>query len=601
MKEKNKILKAGRTLFKVKNNQQLYKIAGAYFASLVEDIDEPEKIEIGSGIGTTAMNAIRSKTADYYDIPNLRQLTDQDGLKQLNYSNYIGPGTDLDHADKYGPVTNGPASILNKNGLSADHIAKIHDHEYSNAAKKPVDQRFDLIQQADKNMLREISTLPDSKTKKLIYSAINGKYKIENKLNRLLYGGAYFKRKKIGSGIKYIDSISNLENHIENIIRDKIALPKRSIEGKLLLEVETLENSVKKKLDLIKKEKDLETAAKSESYKPNNEADNGIINTYTKSGNKAFYDYLKPDAVRPRTMKYIIYFKKDPLVTERPSFAYIHTSKIIDPATNDSYIYAFPVNKDLIADNFKFKFIKNDNDKYESKDGDDLYSALQKVADNDQDNLNKIEIAELVKMDFIKHLSREMPYFNFQTSKYATIERYIDDQAFLGYKKDKIKMKVVLTKEEYDQYLETENIDAKLLIENELLKQKDKFDNLFKLWYTYFAETKKSIDHVSAYQAIDKSNFSNKAKSLVDHISVIEIPGSKKFHYLAEQELKKTSLIPSKPKKKKDHTAQSKRAYNFFQRLKHFSEYYKQESLDNLLDILKTELLKVGYTEPDFD
>lgn len=592
MKEKNKILKAGRTLFKVKNNQQLYKIAGAYFASLVEDI-EPEKIEIGSGIGTMAINVIRKKTADYYDIPNLRQFTDKDGLKQLNYSNYIGPGTDLDDADKYGPVTNGPASILNQNGLSADHIAKIHDHEYSNAAKKPVDQRFDLIQQADKNMLKEISLLPDSKTKKLIYGAINGKYKIENKLNRLLYGGSYFKRKKIASGIKYIDSISNLENHIENIIRDKIALPKRSIEGKLLLEVETLENSVKKKLDLIKKEKDLETAAKAESYKPNDEADNGIINTYTKSGNKAFYDYLEPDEPRNRTMKYIIYFKKDEKVTERPSFAYIHTNKILDPATGDSYIYAFPVNKELIADNFKFQFVKK-NKEYESKDN--LFSALQKISNN-IDTLNQTEIIELVKMDFIKRSENELPYFNFQTREYNTIERYVDDNKFLGIKPDKIEIKGVLSEKEYSEYKNNKAANEKLIISTELLSQKNKFDNLFNLWYQFYNNPKnKGNGIVKAYGAIDHSNFSNSTKKEFE--SILKIPGPNDTPYFLNVSIPDGNQIKiSKILQNGNIATSTKRAHYFYKRLENFYKYFEQNSLKNLIDKMKSNLLKCGYTE----
>ncbi len=144
-------------------------------------------IRLGGSLSTFLQNRVRKRYQK--EIPNLRLLTSKEGI-HIPTGNYIGPGTNLQDADKYGPVehkTYGPV----------DKIAQIHDHNY-NAVEESKDsmtkdERRDAIFDADRMMLEQLEALPvdvkDSKTWKLAKSGIALKNFAEKSLNRNLYGG----------------------------------------------------------------------------------------------------------------------------------------------------------------------------------------------------------------------------------------------------------------------------------------------------------------------------------------------------------------------------------------------------------------------------
>lgn len=584
MIRKNTILKKGRGLFNVQNNDELFKIAGSYFASLVDD----EK-KSASGLGTTAMNLVRKKMKNDYNIDNLRALTDDDALQQLPYSNYIGPGTDILNADQYGPVNSGPASDKNSNNLSADHIAMIHDHAYNDASKKPVSMRFDLIQKADKDMLSEVKLLPESKTKKLIYASILAKYKLENKLGKLLYGGRYFKKIKKGSGLRYIDTVTNLENHIEGIILDKIALPKKSTTAELNLEVETVDKAIKKKIAEIKKEKDLETAAISELNKPNSEANNGIIDTYSKT-NSALNDYIKIGVPRKKKMNYILYFPKDKNIanSDRRVLHYIETDVIVDPVTNDTYKYKFPVNKDLKVDLLDFELERDDENENKYVSEDTLFSALQKISENRQSELNSIEIEYLKENDFIVFESNEIPYFNFQSNKIGKIERYIDTKSvFNGYNtENKIFIEKAITKKEIGDVEKTKK--EKILANeiNTLQEQKTEFDELFFQWLKFFNNPSTDFKIYLYYDKIYKNSLTKFGKHLFEMIKTTHTLNKKNL----DIQIFNDNFNSSTFKFTAVRDLRYKRVYNLYNRLRTFNDFYESEMLTKLLILLKSKL-----------
>ena len=333
-----KVLKEGRMLFNT-DNDGLTRIAGAFYASL--ETDAPAAVVEGAGIAKTVMNATRRVMKRRYGIPNLRDLTDKDGLTQLPYSNFIGPGTDLDSALKAGPVTAGPAGEdKNANGMSADEIAKQHDLLYENAANLSPEEKFKAIQYADKWMIDEVETLPDSRTKSLILKSLKVKYAAEKARGKVIYGGKEYSKGKLKfkplRGGQWVQTNSKdfAEKSIDAIINGKVRT------GKLTTRIKTRADKIAENLKIKKDSEDEEKAKEIEKTKPFGEADKSILNSDAKMS-KQFHkvDYKNKDTV----YRYAVFFKKNHDITERPPIEWKEIKEITDYSTGDKYVYNFCV------------------------------------------------------------------------------------------------------------------------------------------------------------------------------------------------------------------------------------------------------------------
>jgi len=269
-----KKLADGRKLFNVKTTKELLKIAGAYYGELDSQEWGKEKVG-GESFTTKARNLVRKGFKKAYNITNLRPLTDGEGA-HLFYSNWAGPKTMISEAEKYGVVNNGPMSVENSEGLSGDEISRQHDYMYLNAESLSSDkEKFDAIQYADKWMLDQVSKLPESvsKTKKLLYASIKAKYETEKKLGRLLYGGTVskvgvklkfepkpIKLKKAGTGYVSMNKKEHLKKRIEAEINDYLE-PEKKQAVELKTEFESVESRIKKNLEKVQKQDDLEKAS----------------------------------------------------------------------------------------------------------------------------------------------------------------------------------------------------------------------------------------------------------------------------------------------------------------------------------------------------
>lgn len=123
-------------------------------------------------------NAVRSVAR--LKNPKIRYLTPGEG-PHLPTTNYCGPMTNLEEADKYGPTN------------EVDTICQQHDYDYKrvgdNKHELTRDEKFQLIQSADKRMLERLKELPDSIEKALAQVGISGKSWVESAVGDLLYGG----------------------------------------------------------------------------------------------------------------------------------------------------------------------------------------------------------------------------------------------------------------------------------------------------------------------------------------------------------------------------------------------------------------------------
>ena len=380
----NKVLKKGRQLFNVQTNDELLKIGGAFFANLAT----PPIEQVAGGLGTNVSNIVRRKMKSKYKIDNLRELTDKDGLTQLPYSNFIGPGTDLEDALEYGPVTAGPAAEKNANGLSADEIAKQHDLMYHNVDTGGFsDQdKFDMIQHADRWMIGEVETLPDSKTKRVILESLRAKYNLEKLRGKLFYGGKF----------RPLTREEFLQASIDAVISGTTA--------KLNKKIETREDRVAKNLEKLKKEKDEVKAALVEKNKPYSQADKSILNS-----NGPMWMYYEPVDYNKKTNKYhhVLTFPKDEKIKDedRPPIEYVETAEVKDPSTGDTYVYSFPVYKTGDG-KFRIDFMSDvtlvrDGKVYKTPDDEsNLFTALKKLAD-DNVNFDDDEVEALKKHGFV--------------------------------------------------------------------------------------------------------------------------------------------------------------------------------------------------------
>ena len=402
----NKVLKAGRLLFNT-DNDGLTRIAGAFFAELEgETVENPTTVE-GAGIAKTIMNTTRKVMKKKYNIPNLRDLTDKDGLTQLPYSNFIGPGTDLDSALKAGPVVSGPAGEdKNANGLSADAIAKQHDLLYYNAESiTDPNEKFKAIQDADAWMIGEVESLPDSKTKSLILKALKVKYAAEKARGKLFYGGKLKFKPLIAGQVVFDKNQPTLragqwrptskkeyiEDSIEAIIDGKVRT------GTFNKKIKTRQDVINENLKIKKELEDEEKAAEIEKKKPFSEADKSILNLDKKMYKQFFTDSEK-------SYKYVVFFKKNNDIKERPPIEWAEMDEITDYSTGDKYIYNFPIHildsETYGIDNIPEVTMFRSKGKYVVHGYDNLITGLEKLA-NVEYNLTQPEIDSLNKYGFI--------------------------------------------------------------------------------------------------------------------------------------------------------------------------------------------------------
>jgi len=103
----------------------------------------------------------------------------------LPMTNYCGPKTNLEHKDRYGPVSG------KHNGL--DRVCQQHDYSYADAeGVQDPRKKFELIQMADAEMVRQIKNLPPEQRgffAKFAKFIINKKHQIEGQLGTPVYGG----------------------------------------------------------------------------------------------------------------------------------------------------------------------------------------------------------------------------------------------------------------------------------------------------------------------------------------------------------------------------------------------------------------------------
>jgi hypothetical protein len=388
--QQNKLLKKGRELFNVKNNSDLLAIGGAFYGKL-NSIGVDSDDTVGAGIGTTISNKVRKGMKMKYNIDNLRDLTDKDGLAQLPYSNFIGPGTDMESALAAGPVSNGPASIKNTEGLSADAIARQHDIAYGEAAKSKYskDEKYRMIQEADAWMIDQVKKLPDSKTKSVILKSLQAKYALEKTTGKLVYGG------------KFIPSNNKkwLEDNIDAIINNQ------TITGQFDTKIRSREDKIKENLAALKKEEDEKKAKEFEAKKPYSQADKSILGNDT-----PLYQYYEKVDYKTKNEKYqyVISFPKNPSIVVRPPVEYTDLKSIEDPSTGDMYIYRFPVHPIDDEGNYSIDGFENsvvlERDK---KDGyapvsyqPSLLTALIKISQN-RFSFDILEIDKLKQYGFI--------------------------------------------------------------------------------------------------------------------------------------------------------------------------------------------------------
>jgi len=483
---KNKLFKQGREIFGVDSNDKLLQIAGAYYGQLDSQSFGSEKVagksqQKGSGLLTDTRNLVRKGFKKMYKIDNLRPLTDGEG-PHVPYGNYAGPKTNLQEAAKYGVVKSGPMSVENSEGLSGDEISRQHDYMYLNAESidDPKD-KYDAIQYADKWFIEQVDKLPDSikVTKKALYASIKAKYELEKKLGRLVYGGASKKasvlimkpavmpleggrkrkkksvakpvvtKKKVaiepllqdlnemetigkcgGTGYKPQSKKEHLKKRIEAEINDYV----NPTEGKKAVELKTefdsVESRIKKNLEKIKKQDDLEKAALVEDNKPLSTKDS-VGRALTQYGFRKSTSFDEFENYEPysngetkQRWEYNIGFKTNSNISDsqRPrTGTYVWIDGIECPVSGNRYNYGLPVylNNDGVykIDNMDIT-ISRYGDMFRSQSGGDLITALQKIKRGFY-KFTANELLHLGEWDFI--LNKKLYYE--PSTDFVTIER----------------------------------------------------------------------------------------------------------------------------------------------------------------------------------
>jgi hypothetical protein len=144
------------------------------------------KILKGGSLTTAGQNVLRRAAKKIYNIPNLRMLVDGEGPHWLT-SNYVGPGTNLEEADKYGPTD------------AADAIARDHDIAYDKAGKLLMGKKISkeealhMIHEADEVMIAAIKALPESERgigTRLASRILQSKKWFEKKTGIIVHGGS---------------------------------------------------------------------------------------------------------------------------------------------------------------------------------------------------------------------------------------------------------------------------------------------------------------------------------------------------------------------------------------------------------------------------
>lgn len=261
LRTKNQVTKKGGC-----NCQNLEKIRGGFVKKLIN------KASVG------AQNLIRKSKQN--EIENLRLLAPGEGI-HIPTCNYCGPGTNLDEADKYGPVKHSIYGPIDK-------ICQKHDYNYDNASKESdKEKRKQMILEADRLMLEELEALPEDLKKNLTWKAskygIALKHGFESLTGKMLYGGnpkydldkmiRYIVKnnitnvdslKKLGKAqlvdVKQIERLADLEN-VKKINEDK--------EIKKMKEEDEEDEEVKEK---IKKMKEKNKKMKEKNKKTKEEA-----------------------------------------------------------------------------------------------------------------------------------------------------------------------------------------------------------------------------------------------------------------------------------------------------------------------------------------
>ena len=378
--------------------QKLEEIRGGFIKKLLN------KASVG------VQNVIRK--SNQKNIDNLRLLASGEGT-HIPTTNYCGPGTNLEEADKYGIVNHkiyGPI----------DSICQTHDHDYENASKEnDKEKRKKMIMDADELMLKSLEELPDELKSNATFKA--SKYGIalkngfEKLTGKMLYGGfSSFGGSKIGGSpnydvnkiIKYIvrHNITDVKK-IENLGKAKLVDSVKEERKKKLAEVQKKkeDDKIKKLTEVIvedDKKKDGENDKKKDDEKNEDKKNEDEKN----EDNVNYIDYIPGDNVN-----YIDYIPKK----------YIPGKK-----RENSYIYHATLNSSHPFDTVKFvEIILNDN-----STGDEIYLKIPFVKDGDSYKLINTVDQPLFEDKFCKYFSisqiNELDIFFTQgkglTTKYLT-------------------------------------------------------------------------------------------------------------------------------------------------------------------------------------
>ena len=365
--------------------QKLEEIRGGFIKKLLN------KASVG------VQNVIRK--SNQKNIDNLRLLASGEGI-HIPTTNYCGPGTNLEEADKYGIVNHkiyGPI----------DSICQTHDHDYENASKEnDKEKRKKMIMDADELMLKSLEELPDELKSNATFKA--SKYGIalkngfEKLTGKMLYGGS--PNYDVNKIIKYIvrHNITDVKK-IENLGKAKLVDSVKEERKKKLAEVQKKkeDDKIKKLTEVIvedDKKKDGENDKKNEDEKNEDEKNEDKKNEDEKNEDNVNYiDYIPGDSPKE----------------------YIPKNR-----RKNSYIYHATLNSSHPFDTVKFVEIKfTDN-----STGDEIHLKIPFVKVDDSYQLINTVDQHLFEDKFCKYFSigqiKELSDFFAQgkglTTKYLT-------------------------------------------------------------------------------------------------------------------------------------------------------------------------------------
>jgi len=161
--------------------------------------------------------------------------------------------------------------------------------------------------------------------------------------------------------------------------------------------IKTRQDVINENLKIKKELEDEEKAAEIEKKKPFSEADKSILNLDKKMYKQFFTDSEK-------SYKYVVFFKKNNDIKERPPIEWAEMDEITDYSTGDKYIYNFPIHildsETYGIDNIPEVTMFRSKGKYVVHGYDNLITGLEKLA-NVEYNLTQPEIDSLNKYGFI--------------------------------------------------------------------------------------------------------------------------------------------------------------------------------------------------------